>query len=96
VRSRSSLIGEGLDEGNLLGREGPDLQVIDIYDAQQVIAFEDRHHEHRPHGLDGLHPVRVFRIGRNIRIVDRSAFERGSTGNAVPIEANWICALQSP
>src|SRR5262249_4646387 len=62
----------------------------DTYDAQQVIAFEDRHPKHCPHRLEGLRLVRVFRIGRDIRIVDRSAFERSSTSNAVPIEANWI------
>ena len=60
------------------------------YDPQQVIAFEDRHPKHCPRWLDGLDPVRVFRIGRDIRIVDRSAFKRSSTSNAVPIEANRI------
>ena len=51
------LIGEGLNEINLVVGERPDLlQVINYHDAQQLVAFEYRHRENCPDRFDVFHP----------------------------------------
>jgi hypothetical protein len=72
------LVGKGLDQGDLLFREGSDLQAVNNHYAQYVIAFEDRYPEHCPDRLDGFYAVRILRIGGDIGNMDRSAFERGT------------------
>ena len=84
------LVREGLDQSHLLIRERPDLGVINEYDAQQVIAFEDRRPENSAERLDIFRPVRVLRIGQDIGNVDRSVFERGTGDNAAPAGSNRI------
>ena len=40
------LVGEGLDQSDLLVRKRSNLKAVHYHNAQKVIAFEDRHREH--------------------------------------------------
>ena len=51
------LVGEGLDQSDLIIGEGSDLEAINNDHTQDVIAFEDRHAENCFDRLDGCHPV---------------------------------------
>ena len=84
------LVGEGLDQSDLLVRERPHHDVVNDDDAQQVIAFEDRHSKDGAEWLDIFRPVCVFRIGSDIGDLDGSVLERGTGCNAVAAGPNWI------
>ena len=78
------LVGEGLDQRDLLVGERPDFQVINDDDAEQFIAFEDRDAERRADRLEIRCFVGIFRIGLDIEDVDGPSLKRGAGGRAVP------------
>ena len=74
------LVGEGLDQRDLLVREGPDLQAINRRSLpSQVVAFEHRHSQNCPDSVRRpLLRSRVFWISQTIGDVNRSAFNDGT------------------
>src|ERR1700752_4525798 len=84
-------MGEGLDKRDLFVRKRPDtLQVINDHNAQQVVAFEDRHRKHCAHALKIFCSIGKFWINLDILDLDGPAFERCAGSSAVATRSNGI------
>jgi hypothetical protein len=72
-----------------LQRPRPRLNPHRIALGSTVIVFKNRHSNNGAKRFDSLRPVRIFRVGQDIRNMDSPAFERGAGGTPLTAAKDW-------
>ena len=85
------LIGEGLNQRNVLCGERLRLPPYEHDDADQILVHLDRHCKQRPVGERS--GIDVLGIGKDIGHVDGSARHRRTAGTRRPVERMWMVTL---
>src|SRR6516165_3130221 len=91
------LVGKGLDQSNLSGREWPhSFEVIDHHDAEQLVALEYGNSKDGSDRFGIFRSVGVIRIGLHVVNVNRSALECGASGSAMAAGSDRVLCHPLP
>jgi hypothetical protein len=85
------LVGERLDERDVIVRERVLLTTHHDDDTDEVVLDHDRHPEHRAE--EARPGIRVFGVGQDVRDLDRSPLDRGAAGRRRPVEGVRMVAV---